>query len=212
MESALPGSAGGREFTRAMCAQSLLLDSCCGPCALVAQRDLDLAVRDTHYLFYNPNVHPFREYGRRLESFEELMNRTGSEFTVLAYEPEEWVRAVAFREESRCELCYRLRLRRAADFAMEQGIPSFTTTLFASPFQDHGLLRLLGESVARSRGLHFVVWDGRAAYRETLAEARDLGMYTQPYCGCLFSERERYDRAYRERMRARGVSPHEEEG
>lgn len=187
----------------------LLVDSCCGPCALVAQRLLDLAGRGARYLFYNPNVHPFREYRRRLESFEDLMARTESEFTVLAYEPEEWVRAVAFREESRCELCYRLRLRRAADFALEQGMESFTTTLFASPFQDHNLLRLLGESVARSRGLEFVTWDGRGIYRDVLAEARERGMYIQPYCGCLFSERERYDRAYRERGRAENAARNE---
>lgn len=195
-----------------MCARSLLMDSCCGPCVLVAQRVLDFTARDAHYLFYNPNIHPFREYRRRLESFEELMARTGGEFTVLAYEPEEWVRAVAYREESRCELCYRLRLRRAADFAMEHGMEAFTTTLFASPFQDHEMLRLLGESVARSRGLRFIDWDGRSSYRDVLTEARDLGMYTQPYCGCLFSERERYDRAYRERMRAGEVYPQEGEG
>jgi len=182
----------------------LLVDGCCGPCALAAHRSLNLAGRGAHYLFYNPNVHPFREYRRRLESFEELMAWMGSEFTVLAYEPEEWVRAVAFREESRCELCYRLRLRRAADFALERGMVALTTTLLASPFQDHDLLRLLGESVARSRGLQFVAWDGRGIYREILAEARERGMYTQPYCGCLFSERERYDRAYWERMRAEG--------
>lgn len=184
----------------------LLVDSCCGPCALVAQRLLDLTGRGVRYLFYNPNVHPFREYRRRLESFEDLMARTGGEFTVLAYEPEEWLRAVAYREESRCELCYRLRLRRAADFALEQGMESFTTTLFASPFQDHDLLRLLGESVARSRGLELVTWDGRGIYRDVLAEARERGMYTQPYCGCLFSERERYDRAYRERERAESAA------
>ncbi len=186
--------------------RGLLVDSCCGPCALAVFLLDDFADYERHFLFYNPNVHPFREYRRRLESFEELMSSMGGEFTVLAYEPEEWIRAVAFREESRCELCYRLRLRRAADFALEADMATLTTTLFASPYQDHDLLCRLGESVARSRGLEFMVWDGRASYRELLEEARRRGMYTQPYCGCLFSERERYDRALRQRKEARKAS------
>lgn len=177
--------------------RKLLMDTCCGPCALVAQRVGDFENRSVHYLFYNPNVHPYREYRLRLETFESIMSATRSEYTVLAYEPEEWIRAVAFREESRCEICYRLRLRRAADFALEEGMEAMSTTLFASPHQDHGLLELLGTSIARSRGLEFVVWDGRSSYRETISEARERGMYTQPYCGCLLSERERYDRSKR---------------
>lgn len=180
----------------------LLLDTCCGPCAMAARRVLGAGGRDIHYLFYNPNIHPYREYRRRLEAFEDLMAETGSEYTVLTYEPEEWLRAVAFREESRCEICYRLRLRRAADFALEEGMEALSTTLFASPHQDHELLALLGTSISRSRGLEFVVWDGREVYREVLSEARERDMYTQPYCGCLLSERERYDRSYRERSKA----------
>ncbi|MBC7252600.1 MAG: epoxyqueuosine reductase QueH [Actinobacteria bacterium] len=191
---------------------SLLLDTCCGPCALVAQRILDAGDREVHYLFYNPNIHPYREYRSRLAAFEELMAETGSAYTVLAYEPEEWLRAVAYREESRCEICYRLRLRRAADFALEEGMEALSTTLFASPHQDHALLELLGTSIARSRGLEFVVWDGRVVYREMLSEARERGMYTQPYCGCLLSERERYDRSYRERLKGRKEKPPESLG
>ncbi len=195
---------GVKRGDRRMAERRLLLDTCCGPCAMVARECLDAGGRTVHYLFYNPNVHPYREYRMRLEAFETLMRDAGAEYTVLAYEPEEWLRAVAYREESRCEFCYRLRLRRAADFALEEGMEALSTTLFASPYQDHELLQLLGSSVARSRGLEFVVWDGREVYREVLMLARDRGMYTQPYCGCLFSERERYDRTLRERMKDGG--------
>lgn len=175
----------------------LLIDACCGPCALMAMERFRPPEYQVHWLFYNPNIHPYREYRRRLESFEELMAETGAEYTVLAYQPEEWIRGVAYREESRCEICYRLRLRRAADFALEEGMEALTTTLFASPYQDHDLLELLGRSVSRSRGLEFLTWDGREGYRESLQRARERGMYTQPYCGCILSERERYDRSFR---------------
>ena len=177
--------------------RGMLIDTCCGPCALPALRLFPPSRRGAHFLFYNPNVHPFREYRRRLESFEQLMLRERRPYTVVPYEPEEWIRAVAFREESRCEFCYRLRLRKAADIALEEGCEAITTTLFASPYQDHELVTLLGNSICRSRGLQFVTWDGREAYRDTIASARERGLYTQPYCGCLLSERERYDRARR---------------
>ena len=98
-------------------------------------------------------------------------------------------------------MCYRLRLRKAADLAAEEGFDALTTTLYASPYQDHDLITLLGDSISRSRGLVFVNWDGREDYREALDEAREMGLYTQPYCGCILSERERYDRAYRRKVK-----------
>jgi epoxyqueuosine reductase len=172
----------------------ILIDACCGPCSLAVLDEFPRPEYSRHFLFYNPNIHPFREYRRRLESFEWLMQESSEEYTLLPYEPEEWIRAVAYREESRCEMCYRLRLRKAADLAMEESFDSLTTTLFASPYQDHDLLALLGDSICRSRGLQFIVWDGGDYYRETLKQAREKDMYTQTYCGCLLSERERYDK------------------
>ncbi|MFW6114084.1 MAG: epoxyqueuosine reductase QueH [Actinomycetota bacterium] len=180
----------------------LLVDTCCGPCAIPAFRLFCEPDYQVHFLFYNPNIHPFREYRRRLDSFEDLMQEMGAEYTVLSYEPEVWMRAVSYREENRCEICYRLRLRRTADMAAEEGYHALTTTLFASPYQDHSLVALLGDSVARSRGLEFITWDGSERYREDLNKAREMGLYTQPYCGCLLSERERYDRSLRRKKKA----------
>ena len=177
--------------------RSIIVDTCCGPCALPALRIFAPPQFAAHYLFYNPNVHPFREYRRRLESFEALMAEEGLEYTIIPYEPEEWIRAVAYREESRCEICYRLRLRKTADIALEEGYEALTTTLFASPYQDHELVGRIGNSICRSRGLEFIAWDGREVYYDAIAEARARGLYTQPYCGCLLSERERYDRGRR---------------
>ena len=190
-----------REEAGVVKVRSILVDSCCGPCALAALRIFSPLHYRARYLFDNPNVHPFREYRRRLESFEKLMMEEGLEYTVVPYEPEEWIRAVAYREESRCEICYRLRLRRAADIALEGECEALTTTLFASPYQDHELISRLGNSICRSRGLEFVVWDGREGYYDAISAARSRGLYTQPYCGCLLSEWERYDRGRKARGR-----------
>ena len=82
-------------------------------------------------------------------------------------------------------MCYRLRLRKAADLALDEGYDALTTTLFASPYQDHELISLLGRSICRSRGLEFVTWDGRDEYYDAIASARESGHVHQPYCGCL---------------------------
>lgn len=177
--------------------EKILVDACCGPCSLVFDRSLAVDRETTRFLFYNPNIHPWSEYQRRLEAFVASMETGGFSYEVLEYRPEDWIRAVSFREENRCEMCYRLRLRRTADYATEGGFSAFTTTLLASPYQDHDLLELLGESIAASRGRRFLLWDGREDYREGLQEARTQGLYLQPYCGCIFSERERYDKPRR---------------
>ena len=146
------------------------------------------------YVYYNPNIHPFREYRSRLDSWLQLMREEDLGHRALDYEPEEWMRAVTFSEEKRCELCYRLRLRKAASLAAEEGYEALTTSLFASPYQNHELLTQEGEAAAAAVGIRFVVWDGSAEYRQARAEAQGRGLYAQSYCGCLLSERERYDK------------------
>jgi hypothetical protein len=164
----------------------------------MAYRELLFRRDEVRFLFYNPNIHPYMEYRRRLDSFVAYMEQEGYSYEILPYEPEEWIRAISFREENRCEICYRMRLRKAADYAVEEGFAVFTTTLLASPHQNHETLRLLGSSIAASRGLEFREWDGRERYRERLQESRERGFYLQPYCGCILSERERYDKTLRE--------------
>lgn len=173
----------------------LLVHACCAPCSIPALRHF--AGEDTLYLYYNPNVHPFREYRSRLDSWLQLMQEERLTHRVLGYEPEEWMRTVAFHEERRCELCYRLRLGKAAEVAAQEGCEALTTTLFASPYQKHELLEREGEEAGMSAGIRFVVWDGSAYYRQARQEARDRGLYAQSYCGCLLSERERYDKSRR---------------
>ncbi len=177
--------------------RGLLVDTCCGPCALVADRVLGLDRESARLAFYNPNVHPFTEYRKRLDAFLGYAREEGFDHLVLPYHPEEWMREVVMWEGRRCEACYRLRLRKAVELAAEGGFDAVTTTLFASPHQDHALLASLGVSLAAGQSVDFVAWDGRGVYRECLAEARSRGIFTQAWCGCLFSERERYDRSSR---------------
>ena len=72
------------------------------------------------------------------------------------------------------------------------GFDAFTTTLLVSPYQNHELLIQVAEEMAEKYGVKFLYRDFRPGFREGQAEARELGLYMQKYCGCVFSEEDRY--------------------
>ena len=96
---------------------------------------------------------------------------------------------------NRCvKYCYRVRMEQTAKFAKENGFDAFTTTLLISPYQRHDELKEICEEVAQKYGVKFLYRDFRIGFREGQAKARELGMYMQKYCGCVFSEEDRYFR------------------
>jgi predicted adenine nucleotide alpha hydrolase (AANH) superfamily ATPase len=92
----------------------------------------------------------------------------------------------------RCSYCYRVRLMRTALEAKKRNFESFSTTMLISKHQDHSVIRRLGNEIADDVGLDFIYIDLRKRWKETIRISRDLRMYRQPYCGCIFSEQERY--------------------
>jgi len=146
-------------------------------------------------LWYNPNIHPFLEHQRRLDSMRSFAETARLPLVVPdGYDMVPFLRLVAGHEANRCGDCYRLRLSRAAAAAREQGLAAFTTTLLISPYQDHDLLREVGEEVARQHGVEFYYEDLRPGFGESRRLTRELGLYRQRYCGCIYSEWERYAR------------------
>jgi predicted adenine nucleotide alpha hydrolase (AANH) superfamily ATPase len=95
---------------------------------------------------------------------------------------------------NRCGYCYRIRLARTAALARERGFDAFSTTLLISPYQNHELLAQAARDAAKEYDIEFLYRDFRPRFREGQAEARRLGLYMQKYCGCIFSEEERYIR------------------
>ena len=172
----------------------LAVHACCAPCTLDSLSHLPAG--RALFIYDNPNIHPFREYRSRRDSFLGLAQAEGLEFEVLPYRPEDWIEAVS-RSSARCEACYRLRLEAVARHAGKRGCSALTTTLLASPFQDHDLLNSTGQAAAAASGLEWFAWDGSAGYREAVKAARDRGIYIQSWCGCILSERDRYDRSRR---------------
>ena len=97
--------------------------------------------------------------------------------------------------DNRCvNYCYKVRLEETAKYAKENGYDTITTTLLVSPYQDHELIKQLGEQIAEKYGLTFLYRDFRIGFREGQSKARELGLYMQKYCGCVFSEEDRYYR------------------
>ena len=111
------------------------------------------------------------------------------------YHLEDFLRNVVFREKDRCRYCYYARLRYAADIARAERFEVFTTTLLYSKFQDHEMIKTIGESLAKEYGLRFHYHDFRKGWAEGIKISRELMMYRQSYCGCVYSEKERFCRS-----------------
>lgn len=172
----------------------LLLHICCGPCALYPVKKLtDGKFDEVTGYYYNPNIHPPSEYKRRKAALQDTEKKIGFSVIYPRYRPEDYFRAIVSKEDSpeRCRLCWELRLKETADFAKKNGYGAFTTTLLISPYQDHGVIRNLGEKIGKDRGLEFYYMDFRSGFQESQEDARKSGMYRQKYCGCVFSELER---------------------
>ena len=171
----------------------ILLHICCAPCALMPVETLRREGHEVMGLFYNPNIQPYTENQRRLDTLRSWAQGAGLDLVVLdEYDPEAWLRAVAFREHMRCGLCYHQRLSRAASVAQKGGFDAFCTTLLYSVRQKHEKIMETGRAVGQERGVDFLYRDFRPMWKQGVALSQELGLYRQQYCGCIFSERDRY--------------------
>lgn len=171
----------------------ILLHACCGPCLVMPLSRLSAEGEKICVHFFNPNIHPYAEWKRRLDTLSEHCSREGATLLPVAgYDPRGWFREVSHRETRRCALCYRLRLFEAAKIAKKGKFDCFTSTLLYSKYQNHELIRSTGEEVAEEVGIPFLYRDFRPDWDAGVAASRELGMYRQGYCGCLYSEIERY--------------------
>ena len=173
--------------------EKTLLHICCAPCSIMCIDTLRADGIEPVGYWYNPNIHPVTEYRSRRDTLIQYAKDIGMELHVRDdYGLREFVRAIYPELENRCGVCYEMRLFEAAKFAAENGFASFSTTLLISPYQNHELLIETAEKAAKEYGIEFLYRDFRPRFREGQAKARELGLYMQKYCGCVFSEEERY--------------------
>ena len=174
----------------------VLAHVCCASCWLACAPAWDRLVSPAgrwEAFFVNPNIHPLLEFRRRLKAVQVLAAQRHWPLRVeVRYGLWEFLEHVDWRGEARCADCYRLRLQAAAEAARDRGFDHFTTTLLASTQQSHEAVRRAGAEVAGEVGVEFLAEDWRPLAQRAHEEARRRSLYRQQYCGCIFSEYERY--------------------
>ncbi len=169
---------------------SLLLHACCGPCAMYPIDSLLKEKRNLDLFWYNPNIHPEFEWNRRLQNLHKAADYfgvkliEGGDECLQAY----WEEKTYLEEfQSRCHMCYDIRLDQVAKYAADNGYDAFTTTLLVSPYQNHEVICETAKSKAEQYGVNFEYIDFRPGFREGQNMAREIGLYRQKFCGCIFS-------------------------
>ena len=175
---------------------NILFHICCAPCAIYPLSRLQEEGFAVQGYFYNPNIHPYLEYQKRLRTLQEFSTRIGLS---VSYDEgddlDEFLVRVAGKGTGRCEQCYRMRLDAAAVEATKSGAGLFTSSLLYSKYQKHDLIRGVAKEIAWEHGIEFYYEDFRAGWREGIMESKAMGLYRQQYCGCIYSERERFQKS-----------------
>lgn len=172
---------------------NILLHICCGPCAIFPLRAMRRAGHSVTGFFYNHNIHPYLEYSRRLDAVEKMSDQEKLPMIMRnEYDLEEFLTNVANDPDSRCSYCYASRLRATAGMAAEHGFDAYCASLLYSRFQRHDEIRELGERTALEYGVPFFYEDFRPGWQEGIRLSKELNLYRQQYCGCIYSEKVRY--------------------
>ncbi len=172
---------------------NLLLHICCANCAIYPVAELRKVRHRISGFFFNHNIHPFQEFRRRLDAVKEFAARSDLAMVYREdYLLEEFLFHTAPAPELRCGYCYRSRLEQTARAAAEGGYDAFSTSLLYSRYQQHDTIRQLGFELAERYGIDFIYDDFRRGWHEGIEISKAMGLYRQQYCGCIFSEKERY--------------------
>ena len=174
----------------------LLLHICCAPDGSVPVPDLLAEGWEVRGFFYGSNIHPYEEYVKRLEAVKILAAKYGIACEFPEYEPKKWFAGVAGLENEpeggrRCERCFNLQLEAGVECAKKFGCEKFCTTLTISPHKNVNLINSIGENISLTNGLSWEnrVWRKNNGFLRSVRASRELGLYRQNYCGCMFSTR-----------------------
>jgi predicted adenine nucleotide alpha hydrolase (AANH) superfamily ATPase len=171
----------------------ILVHLCCGPCSIYPVRVFQEEGAEVMGFFYKNNIHPYTECLRRQEALEKYAAQINLRVIYQeGYDLEGFIQNLVHREADRCRHCYHDRLRTTALLAKRGKFDFFSSTLLYSKFQKHELVRSIGESIAKSVGIPFFYQNFREGWKEGVDTSKELKMYRQQYCGCIYSEKERF--------------------
>jgi predicted adenine nucleotide alpha hydrolase (AANH) superfamily ATPase len=207
----------------------ILLHICCANCAITPFERLKEKGDEVTGYFFNPNIHPYQEYQKRLDTLKQYSEKIGLKVIYRdEYLLEEFLRNVAHQVnpvrnsvgalnhseivpktdptaeqqgivsngvKERCQYCYKVRLEATAQEAKNRAFDGFSTTLLQSSHQSHALIKETGEHIAHEMGVPFYYEDFRQGWRKGVEISKAMGLYRQQYCGCIYSEKERFLRS-----------------
>ena len=171
----------------------VLIHTCCAHCAAYTAEYWRRQGHEVAGFWYNPNIHPYTEHRNRLEATRKLAEEINLPLIIAeGYDMPEFFRRVSGHHEERCGDCFDMRLGKTAEAARAGGFNAFTTTLLISPHQKHDLIKESGERIAAEQGIEFLYADLRKRYSDSRHITKPIDLYRQQYCGCIYSEWERY--------------------
>ncbi len=172
---------------------NLLLHICCAGCLCAPLAELRKEKFHVNGYFYNPNIHPLLEFRRRIKAVRIFQESDPIDVDYCdEYGLMEYLKNVNYEGDNRCEDCYRLRLTATARNAKEKGCDAFCSTLLFSKQQDHEKVKKVCIQVSEQIGIPFEYRDYRYLCECSHEIASKKMLYRQSYCGCIFSEYERY--------------------
>jgi predicted adenine nucleotide alpha hydrolase (AANH) superfamily ATPase len=177
--------------------KKLLLHICCAPCGLYVFEKLSREYRVTGF-FYNPNIHPRREYQFRQRELERIARIHNWDIIYGNYEMKEWFSLVRGLEKEpergrRCSICFYMRLKKTFQLAQEREFDVVASTLSISPHKVTAQINREGLNLSREFGIPFLPenFKGNNGYPQARRMSREQGIQHQNYCGCVYSRVER---------------------
>lgn len=176
--------------------QKILLLSCCAPCACAVIKKLHEDGADFAVAFYNPNIHPAAEYIKRKDEQKNLCEKWNIPFIELEYNPADWLKITepykdAPERGARCSLCFEYRLKRVMEYAKANGYDAVASVLGVSRWKDLNQVNTAAYKASAQTGVPYIEIEGRkhGMQEARLALIKELKLYNQDYCGCVYSMR-----------------------
>jgi predicted adenine nucleotide alpha hydrolase (AANH) superfamily ATPase len=198
MEKSTENNMLRKEITPPNGEKKVLLHSCCAPCSGEVIEAMVASGLELTILFYNPNIHPKKEYEIRKNENIRYAEKLGISFVDCDYDVQDWFRrakGMEFEPERgiRCTMCFDMRFARTALYAHENDFRVFTSSLGISRWKNMDQINDCGmRAAAQYDDLSYWTYnwrlDGGSSRMYEIAKAENF--YKQEYCGCIYSLRD----------------------
>ncbi len=176
----------------------LLLHSCCAPCSGEIMENLLASHINFAIYFYNPNIHPRKEYDIRKNENIRFAEKHNIPFIDADYDSEAWFeRAKGMENEPergiRCTMCFDMRFMRTALYAHEHGFDTISSSLGISRWKNMEQINECGLKAASAYPdlIYWTYnWRKQGGSSRMIELSKREGFYQQEYCGCVYSLRD----------------------